>query len=318
MIEKELTFREINQLKKSLPYYLKRYVGAGAYVSNQRKVGRTSWYFMIGNTYPAFVDMSEGKPIIKFLNFRNVGVAIAEKTDDKIKLRLPDRNEMQKKLVEKHDLLVMKAENSLLDITYTNLVQIPNVQVAMNKIKTILLDLRYQHQLELKNYPESERNRYCEYLEFLEDLEYVRKETEGDKEIYVEGNRLAVIKHELNMDYKDELYMKILADVLRRGYEYMSKHLKLLQIVPYIRIINSYYFPSFEFEKLLKVNRAKMVEFFSEYINIIYGIKKRGYKLHPQIEDVVRCDVFEERDDYITGKEKIYDDFLERMYKISY
>ena len=96
----------------------------------------------------------------------------------------------------------------------------------------------------------------------------------------------------------------------------MSKHLRLLQIVPYIRLLNSYYFPSFEFERLLRINRVKITQFFSEYLHTIYGVRKPDYKLRPQIEDIMGCNVFEDKNSYIIGKEEIFNDFLERMYKV--
>lgn len=309
-----LIFEDFNTLQKVLPKYLKRFIGAGAYLSKEHRIDDNVRYFTIGNTYPAFVDRSENIPVIKFLNFPNIGTAIAEKIDDKVVLKLPDREELAKKLLDKYNSLIIRAENTLLDTTYKQIVKIPNVQVAMHKIKTILIDLEYTHQINILDYPKGERDRYKKYLEFLEDLEYVRKR---DENTYVEGNKLSIIKHDLNAGGDEELYNKILAEILRRGYEYMSRHLNLLQIIPYLRIINAYYLPSFEFDRLLKINKRDVINFFSYYLKVLYKIRKKDYKLYPQIEDVIKSEILTEVNDHIVGSEEIYEEFYNKMEEFS-
>lgn len=310
-----LLFKSIKEIDQTLPRYLKRHIGQGVYISKKRKINDNSYLLSIGNSYPAFVHRPINKPpIVKFANFENISTIRIEKqtAKDIFEVTIPPREEMIEKNDEKYNSIIISAENSLMDTTYLNYVKIPLVQTAMSKIKSILISLDIHNQINPIHHPPSERVKLLKYLKFLEDLEYTRKEGE----LYVEGNRLNVIKHDLNKDELHEnLYNKMMADVLKIGYPYMKKHLRLLQIVPYLRIATAYYLPSYEFNELLTIKRHDFTNFIADYLYSFYNQRTMAYrghtdtKLNKQIDDVITSDILQTKDNMIVGHQDIFSDF---------
>ncbi|HEC77504.1 MAG TPA: hypothetical protein ENI33_09690 [Thermoplasmatales archaeon] len=303
---KEFQFTNLDEIENVLYRYIKRNIGPGTYLSERKRISDNIYIYKIGNTYPAFVHTPSNKvPIIKFLKFPVVGTIRIERKNNLFKVSIPSREDIIQKGKEKYNSLIVSAENILLDKTYSKIVKIPLVQTAMSKIREILIQLEIKQEINLFDYYPSEREKLLRYLKFLEDMDYVRKE----KGKYIEGNRLSVIRHKLKGEEPTELYTKIMADILRKGYTYMSKHLRLLQIVPYLRIANSYYFPSYEFNELLSIDKHRFTTFIADYINLFYNYRTPEYKLNNQINDVVRCGILKEEENYYTGYEKIFNEF---------
>jgi len=302
----ELKFGNIDAMKEGLNKYVKRNIGPGTYLSKIYRITENDYVFKIGNTYPAFVYYPENKPpVVKFLDFDAIGTIKIKRKDDAFISFIPSRETLIEKGNERYNSLIVSAENVLLDKTYTKLVMIPLVQTAMSRIREILVTLEYDQEINLLDYPKKERGKLVKYLSFLEDLNYVRKEND----IYIEGNRLSVIKHKLNKE-NVELYNKVLADVLRKGYPYMSKHLRLLQIVPFLRIANSYYLPSYQLGELLSMEKHKFVRFIEHYLKLFYNHTTTRTKLNNQINQVVASNILQKQHDKISGYENIFSDFL--------
>jgi hypothetical protein len=313
-------FKSIKQIDQELPRYLKRNIGQGVYISKRSKIGDNTYLITVGNSYPAFVHRPINKPpIIKFINIDNISAIKIEKKEKKniFEVSIPPRDEMIDKNDEKYNSLIISAENSLMDQTYLNYVNIPLVQTAMSRIKSVLIVLEYDTQINPSDHPSSERHKLLKYLKFLEELEYVRKENE----LYVEGNRLNVIKHELSAsnENREKFYNKLMADVLKIGYPYMKKHLRLLQIVPYLRIATAYYLPSYEFNELLEIKRHDFTSFIADYLYSFYNIRSEAYrgktdaKLNNQIDDVINSNILQIQKDNVIGHQDIFSGFSKSL-----
>lgn len=311
-----LLYKTKNEIDKKLPRYLKRNFGQGIYISGQRKVDDKIFLFTMGNCYPAFFHKPVDRtPIIKFANFKNVSTIKIEWSDfdKKFKVSIPSRKKVIDKNKEKYLSIITSVENSLLDITRLHYVKIPLVQNAMSRIIRILLDLEDYSQINLSHYYRRDKEKLLKYLKFLEDMDYVRKEDE----LYVEGNRLNIIKHDLNKleNDRETLFNKILADVLKIGYPYMKKHLRLFQIVPYLRITASYYYPSYKLEELLSIKKIDFTNFIADYRYSLYNLRSKALegcpdsRLSKQINDVINSDIFEIKNENIIGNETIFNDF---------
>jgi hypothetical protein len=315
-MSQKLLYKTKNEIDQKLPRFLKRNFGQGIYISKKREVDDKIYLFSIGNCYPAFFHRPVDKPpVIKFANFKNISTVKVEwsEFDKKFKVTIPSRKNLIDKNKEKYSSIITSVENSLLDTTRLHYVKIPLVQNAMSRIIRILLDLEDYSQINLSHYYKRDREKLLKYLKFLEDMDYVRKENE----LYVEGNRLNIIKHDLNKLESDRetLFNKILADVLKIGYPYMKKHLRLFQIVPYLRITTSYYYPSYQFEELLSIRKPEFTNFIADYRYSFYNIRSKALNGHPdsklskQINDVINSDIFEVKNENIIGNETIFNDF---------
>jgi len=95
----------------------------------------------------------------------------------------------------------------------------------------------------------------------------------------------------------------------------MKKHLRLFQIVPYLRITASYYYPSYQFQELLSIKKFDFTNFIADYRYSFYNIGSKALngcpdsRLSKQINDVINSDIFEVKNENIIGNETIFNDF---------
>jgi len=87
----------------------------------------------------------------------------------------------------------------------------------------------------------------------------IKKEAEKEKNEEAKKNKKLLEK--MKKEHEKKVNTKILADVLKIGYPYMKKHLRLFQIVPYLRITASHYYPSYKFEELLSIKKIDFTNF---------------------------------------------------------
>ncbi len=84
------------------------------------------------------------------------------------------------------------------------------------------------------------------YLEFLRDVDVVVKE--GEK--YYPG---PVVKEFDTGTDKAGIYRSIVSETFRKGYTYMADFLHFTLIMPYLKLGNSSFLPSFHADKILKM-----------------------------------------------------------------
>lgn len=306
----------LQEVKKLILRDLKRNIGPGVYISGERKIDNEQILLVVGNCFPAFAHRpSNEKPfLVKFVDFSDLAVVkLAKEEKDKYRVYYPSRDSIDKKNKEKYMSIVSSAERTLLNATYTKYVKIPLVQTALTTIKSILITLEEDTYIDPSIYPKRERGKLLRYLSFLEDLGYVRKE----RNRYIEANKLIVIKGEFANRYpdKEEFFNVLLADILRVGYPYMKKYLRLLQIVPYLRIATAYYLPSYQFDELLYISKTKFAQFIARYLYSFYNVRTAAYRGKPdirlkeQIHDVINCEILIEEDGNIVGDKEIFENF---------
>lgn len=187
------------------------------------------------------------------------------------------------------------------------LVTIPTVTVAMSPFKKIIISLEQSDHRTVsvrelgKSLSDKRRERTPRYFALLKELGYIEKV--GDRK-YAIGKAMSDLKA-----YKmesTELYRRILADVIQRRAKYLQEVLHLTMIVPFLRWSNSYYFPSYEAGRLVKMRNEELFANCRRY----YGIKTDEDSAKNQIQSIVESKILtRDSNDYYQGIQSTFNEY---------
>ena len=304
MKESELTFqKKTENVQLELNAFIKSNISPSLFISDEHKLSDNEFLYSINNSYPKMIwDRHEKIAIYRFINIYNIGVLKAKDTGHNIKiLEITDKREMHERFNCEIQNIYKKAEIALLKTIHDHLVRIPFVQTAMSPIRIILEKVNMEGEV-----PASEKFGYRnpekiqKYVNFLVSLNFL-KVSEG--KLVPAGELNAIRSMEISLQ---EFHNKILAAVLRRGFSYIQDYLHLTLITPYIRLANSYFFPSYESGKLLEFS----IEDFQKSYYDIYDIRKSPDKIMSQLSYVAEQNIITEvKAGYYKGEEHIFNNF---------
>jgi hypothetical protein len=129
-----------------------------------------------------------------------------------------------------------------------------------------------------KKLSDKRRQRAPRYFDLLKKLGYIERVGDGK---YTIGEAMSQMKAS-SME-STELYSKILADVIQRSSMYLQQVLHLTMIVPFLRWSNSYYFPSYEAGRLVRMDGKELFDNCHRY----YGIHTDEDSAKVQIQSMV-------------------------------
>lgn len=293
-------FNNRNELRDRLTSTIKHKLGYNIFVSSEPNLEEKRDYAVLGACIPEIIDDSRSNErFVKFLNFDSIGVVEIKRDSDAFRAFLPNTDELVKAVTNHTSKLIDNVEKTLLDNTYSKLVEIASIQNALTPIRTILNDLRVNNESTLerltKDRPEK---RILQYVTFLESLELVEHK---DSQI-TQGKQFIRFEGELNNKSTKELYNRLLTYIMQNGFNYMREYLKLTAMTPYVRWATSYYLPSSQKGDLLHLSHNALM---LNHSNIYKETKVKNTRASNQITNLVDADIFEEEGRFIVGKENI-------------
>ena len=296
----ETSYGSLSEFEKSFPAFLKLRLGRGFFISDKTSIRKGQLKYRIGNYFPDIVhDCKTNKRIIKFHRVDGVFVADVRSTrSGKVIVRTPDRDQIASEMEKKLESITLRSENALLNAVYSRIVEIPSVQMAMTPIKEIIMSVHTDGELSVREFSSGRgKQKASRYIEFLAGLEYITR----DNGRLLPGENLK--KHEENIQEEDsELYRTVLSDILGRGYSYVRDYLHLTQIIPYLRVSNSYFLPSHVFGELLFLSEEEIRKHYMFY----YQKSRPLIKVKRHINDVIEARILNREEDYVVGNEDIW------------
>jgi len=300
----EKRYPDFAEFERDFSIFLKDKFGPGFYVSKVQK-SDVRVKCKVATSIPEVIDDSKtGERLVKFHNFDPVFIADVSILPKGVRVTLPNRDSAYEELKALMQTTTLRSEGALLRTLHERLVHIPLVDTALTPIREIVKRLHSEKEVLLKDVAQVRgKEKALRYLSFLQGLELVRK-TNGDR--YVPG--IAFFAHEAKFLKEDGLYDAILAQVLQQGYHYLAQYLRLSQIVPFIRVSNSYFLPARIVRRLLYMRKD---DFKSKYSNY-YGRPKTVHRLFEYVDQVRRVRVFDpDERDFIVGDRRLFNRYIE-------
>jgi hypothetical protein len=207
----------------------------------------------------------------------------------KIQFRGSTRTQLVKNTNDLYSSIINRSQQLLLTSLYVKLVTIDTVSVAMKPFKKILVSLEEsEHEIVAvhdfgQKLSDKKRQRIPQYFNLLRELGYIERVGDGK---YTVGNAMSNLK--ADSIESSRLYAMILADVIRRRSKYLQQVLHLTMIVPFLRWSNSYYFPSYEADRLVKMHDKEIIANCRRY----YGVRTDEETAKSQLQSMVERDIF--------------------------
>ncbi len=288
-------FRNLGTFEDDLRYYLKDRLGPGFYVSRVTDVTEGHLQCKVGTSVPEVIDDAKTSDrVVRFNNYDSVFVMEGRVSAGKVYLKVPDREFVCEGVLNAMREGTQRTEAPLLRSLHDRLVRIPLVWIALTPIRELLKSLYETQTVRVKEVTQRrDVDKTLRYVRFLEGLEIVK---EGSPGRYSPGP--SYFRHESTFASSATLYNSILAEVLERGYQYLSQYLRLSQIVPFIRVANSYFLPAHDSQGRLFLTKQAFQDKYVRY----YGPPKTYKRLFDHVEDVREVRVFDpDEPEYIVG-----------------
>jgi hypothetical protein len=254
---------------------------------------------------PLFIfDDREGKGRLHWQVARKFDVVKLAEREGKIGFELDKLTKSDRKLPRVFLDDFLKTESAMLRSIEHLLVRIDLVQNAMSPITKLV-----SHVIEHGRVRPTDLHhkkgiiRATEYCDFLVSLGTLRKENGH----YVEGGNFR--KGEFREMTDSELFETVLAEIYKKGYNYMRTKLHLTGVVPYLNLSHAYYRPSSDYGEIVRVSDEQLWYW---YVNF-YGKRPPPATCSDRIRKLSSVGIWERQRDLIIGKEEIFDRFQETL-----
>lgn len=295
------------KIKKLIEEYIRRKISLNIKIEKiekaENKITAELTYFI-----PKMVfDDSLQKQFIKFIKLNNFyeakfsweATGISPLFDKKFLYKNRDLE------LKKQQIIV---ENLIFDTIYPKLVRIPLIKNQLTPIYTILLEVITNGKMtktELSNMRKQDRIK--KYVQFLEGLGIIRKDTNGD---LVEGNipielKDRIQKHRdngIDIVSKEEVLACTFGYALKEGKKYLLEELRLTSVKPFLRLAVFYYSMASQTNYL---NKMTGETFYETYIAENPEIDLIRSQLNNQLQDMVNAGILARQNNFFLGKKDI-------------
>ncbi len=304
MINVPLFVSDTEQMNRLAPILARREYGPGTYISRvEEHRGKDLFIYRIGLKIP--IEIADAKDYYQIIRkLPDIEEIRFEMIDSgKFTYKMRSFEEFTEALKRRDFQTNQMLERELVKNTYEAIARIPNVANTMTPFMEISNSFRFRDRLELKELERSRKNKeqISNYIGFMVRSGYLVKE----------GNFIyptSKLKDNLEGD-PSHFSVKLIGDMLKTGYVDLMRLLHLSGLKPYFSAAYSYYMPSSEARKLLKMG----IDNLSFYHRKIYRSGVNRIKLQNHVSMLSEVDILSVKDRMIMGKESLLEKQLSTL-----
>lgn len=285
---------------------IRRNFNPSTYISGKSRVRDGRYVFEVSESYTELIEDSR-EDVPPTLLAKSIGGAF---TVDVIEERggfaivLPTFDTIAESIRMRLNEGPARSETALTETAHRRFIEIPMVNLALSPIAQILEMVDRDGSVRPEAvYHRKGPKKSQQYLDFLAQIDYLKRENGH----YVPGDRLRGYSPEL----EEEKYDALLAGVLESGFEYLQSYFHLTQLTPYIRISNSYYYPSGEYGDRLRMKE----ELLRLYEKRIYRKARSLPQLRGQVSHMRKAEIFGLESNLVVGEETLFRDYCTTLRK---
>lgn len=289
---------------------LKHY-GAGCYPKKPFDRGEYWSVPIEAYTPKRIVDEKTGRERLLTFHIDNVAEIHVEKKTLKI-LYAPTQKSVKSSILFKRAEIRRLVERDLIKVLGN-----PRLRVKFGKMKFALFGLQpiYRTIISLLDeqfptYAQLEKMGYVDLVNLIVDLGYASFSLHPQRRL-IPTNRLNELYSQMKSDVATaEAFLGLM---LANYYEYLAKTLRIIHFVPYVRVSTSYYGNAVEYGELIRVTEERLRRNIREYYRGLPPptVKKR-FGVPTLVKELVEADVLGYEGVYITGRQEIFDELIQR------
>ncbi len=291
-------------VRSTVENQIRRNVGPGCYINSSQKCDG-KFVFEIGNSFHEILDDSrlEISPRIRTRGINSVFTVDVIDDKGRYAILLPDISIIVESMKKRVNTVAAKSEAVIVEKAYDRFLTIPTVRMALNPIIQILDAVDESESITLKDiYHRKGNKKIQQYMDFLIQMNFISFENGA----YVRGSRF----DEHMSSESDERLHKLLASVLENGMEYLQSYFHMTMLTPFVRLSNSYYYPSGSSGNLIWMYPDLLRNYEMRYYNYSRSVKQ----INAQARQMKMARIFERHDGYITGEESLFSEYCSAMH----
>ena len=304
-----MSLRETDRMRlKPLLSHLRRNYSPYIYISGYDR--DTSTVSLGIEIHEIVLDNSEkDKSTVKYVPIDEIASLTWTQVGGKIRVSGLTLSQFTKKVRSRYTSITERSHKALLPSLYKQLVTIPDVDVNMRPLRTILVGITRNGSFPSDSFrrPPERAEQVRNYFTLLSDMNYIRHEGGG----YVAGPAMRNLEATNIEPY--ELYRHILADVLKEHSQYLKEIMHWTMITPFLRWSHSYYRPALEAKGLIEVKQTELASYYNQF----YGPWRVTANEDAQIDCVVQARILEytKGQSYLHGYQPILDEYVSNVSK---
>jgi len=291
-------------LDSAVEYCIRTHLGPSTYIS-KKSVGDTERaLYEIGNSYLEIISDAEttNRPTLIKKRIDNIFSVDIVKEKDRYAVLLPSIDTISKATLMRINERAAKSETALIETAHDRFIKIPMVSIALSPIFQILEAVDSEETISAADIHHRKGSAKAQkYLDFLSQIDFLKRENGH----FVKGDMFK----RYSKSTGDELYNIIAARVLEAGFEYLQGYFHLTMLTPYMRLSNSYYYPSGEFGNRLKMDAILL----RDYEKRLYGRFRNINQLRAQVGQMRRAKIFAKDRKYILGDSELFANYCKAI-----
>jgi len=289
-----------DDLKGKVESYLRRNTSPGCFISGDHTNGNQT-YFDISTSVREFILDSEGAhPFIYDRDIESLFTIQVLQDGDSCMMLMPSSETIIEAFNKKVNIPAARSEIVFVGTAYDRFIKIPDVKVALRPITKIIDAVCLKETITEKDvYHHRGSSKVRQYLDFLAFSGFLNKE-DGS---YVRGNKFKMDPEE----DEEERLNKILTSVLESGGDYLQSFFNLTMLTPFIRLSNSYYYPSGISKEMLLMKPDLLKKYQQRYYNSSKPLKQ----IEGQVSDMRRAKIFGRNNEFIVGDGVLFERYCE-------
>lgn len=290
-------------VRQSVEYQIRRHIGPGCYINSSQKF-ENKFLFEIGTSYNDILEDSRDdvSPMIRTRGINSIFSVDVIDDRGKFAILLPEMSIIMESAKRKMNSLAAKSEAVIVEKAYDRFLSIPNVQLALNPIVQILDAVDESQAINIKDiYHRKGNKKIQQYMDFLIQMDFISFENGK----YVQGRKFT---QHMSSD-SDERLHRLLASVLENGMEYLQTYFHMTMLTPFVRLSNSYYYPSGSSGNLIWMYPELLRKYELRYYDHVRSVKQ----LKAQTRQMKMAGIFERHDGYIVGDEGLFAEYCTAM-----
>lgn len=285
---------QVENPKKAISRAIGEEYGRYAYIDSFRSKGE-EYEISVGFKVPRrFNDLKRGEIYYKHLDFENVAVVYADYRDKSLNIRGPDTEEVSERIGGKIDGLRQNLGQEVVETVADDIIKMPGVLNDFSKVKKLVRIFKRDTTVDLGSFLANEGDSAIKYVELLEDLEYIDRV--GDTK-WREGKKL----RQTLKDHENNAYKEVIKEIICNRPHEMQRELGLQNVVPYIEILELYYFVRYQAGSDVDLSVSQLKDLYQKH----YNKRKPEYYIEDKLLDLREQDVVSFDGDFVTPGEGI-------------